>query len=218
MTGTSFRDRRDAGRRLGARLATMGLPDPVVLGLARGGVLVAAEVAEAIGGDLDVLVARKIGHPRQPEYGLGAVAEGGEPVYDQQALERHGMRPSDLEPIVAAERVELRRRMRLYRGDRPFPTLAQRSVVLVDDGIATGVTARAGLRALRAHGPGRLLLAVPVAAAASVRDLAAAADEVVVLEQPARFRAVGQWYDVFDQVSDEQVLAALATPPDRRSR
>jgi putative phosphoribosyl transferase len=209
MTGTSFRDRRDAGRRLGARLATMELPDPVVLGLARGGVLIAAEVAEAIGGDLDVLVARKIGHPRQPEYGLGAVAEGGEPVYDQQALGRHGLRPSDLEPIVAAERVELRRRMRLYRGDRPFPTLAQRSVVLVDDGIATGVTARAAVRDLRAGGASRVVVAVPVVAAATVPVLEAEGSEVVALVVAARFGAVSQWYADFGQTADATVVRLL---------
>ena len=218
MAERVFADRAEAGRLLGAHLAGLGLADPVVLGLPRGGVVVAAHAAAALGTVAEVFVARKIGHPRQPEYGLGALAEGGDPVYDEAAMARLGMRASDLTAVVEAERAELARRVQLYRGSRPFPALTGRTVVLVDDGIATGVTARAALHALRAHSPDRLLLAAPVGAGVSLRDLAGDADEFVVLERPARFVAVGRWYAVFGQVSDETVLELLATPPGRRSR
>ncbi len=186
--------------------------------------MVAAHAAAVLDRAAEVFVARKIGHPHQPEDGLGALAEGGEPVYDRAAMSRLGLQPADLTAVVEAERAELARRVRLYRGGRPFPALAGRTVVLVDDGIATGVTARAALHALRGHRPERLLLAAPVGAAASLRDLAGDADEFVVLERPARFGAVGRWYAVFGQVGDDEVLALLAeqrvlpTRPDPRSR
>jgi putative phosphoribosyl transferase len=218
MAERMFADRAQAGHVLGAHLAGLALADPVVLGLPRGGVVVAAHAAAELDRAAEVFVARKIGHPRQPEYGLGALAEGGEPVYDRAAMSRLGLQPGDLTTVVEAERAELARRVQLYRGSRPFPALAGRTVVLVDDGIATGVTARAALHALRGHGPERLLLAAPVGAEASLRDLVGDADEFVVLERPARFGAVGRWYAEFGQVSDDTVLRLLATPPGRRSR
>jgi putative phosphoribosyl transferase len=171
-----------------------------------------------LGVPADVFVARKIGLPRQPEYGVGAIAEGGEPVFDQRVLRQLRLSAEDLAPVVAAERAEVTRQVRLYRGDRPLPALADRTVVLVDDGIATGATARAALHALRIHAPRHLVLAAPVAASASVLDLGRVANEVSVLEEPPHFGAVGRWYVVFDQVSDDQVLELLATPPGRRSR
>lgn len=213
-----FADRVDAGRRLGQRLHQMDLSDPVLLGLPRGGVVVAAHVAAELDVAVDVLVARKIGHPRQPEYGLGAIAEGGDAFYDLDALRHSGLAEKDLEGVVAAERIELARRVHAYRGGRALAEVSGSTVVLVDDGVATGATARAALRALRAGQPARLLLAVPLAAEASLQDLAAEADELVVLETPTPFGAVGRWYRSFDQVPDEEVIALLATPPGPRSR
>ena len=171
-----------------------------------------------LGVPADVFVARKIGLPRQPEYGVGAIAEGGEPVFDQRALRLLGLSAEDLAPVVAAERAELTRRVRLYRGDRAVPRVEGRTVVLVDDGVATGVTARAALAALRAQAPDRLVLAAPVAAPGSLRDLEGAAVEFAVLTAPSGFAAVGRWYAAFAQVSDDEVIRLLATPPGRRSR
>ena len=212
-TSDIFRDRADAGRRLGVRLSDLGLADkPVVLGLPRGGVAVAAEVAAALNGRLDVLVARKLAHPKQPELALGALAEGGSPVWDDAMLRSMGLTSDDLGHVVAAERQELARRVAAYRGDRPAPDVHGRVVVLVDDGVATGATARAALRAVRDQGAGHLLLAVPVAARESLATFVDA-DEVVALLAPADFVAVGRWYDDFAQLSDEDVRRALAEPP-----
>lgn len=212
-TSDTFRDRVDAGRRLGARLAELGLADgPLVLGLPRGGVTVAAEVAAALGGRLDVLVARKLAHPQQPELALGALAEGGSPVWDAAMLRSMGLTSDDLVYVVAAERRELARRVATYRGDRPAPDVRGRVVVLVDDGVATGATARAALRALRDQGAARLLLAVPVAAAASLAMLTDA-DDIVALLTPRDFVAVGRWYDDFTQLTDDDVRRALAHAP-----
>jgi putative phosphoribosyl transferase len=218
MAQRIFADRAEAGDLLGHSLAGLGLDDPVVLGLPRGGVVVAVHAAAALGVRADVFVARKIGLPRQPEYGVGAIAEGGEPVFELRALRLLGLQPHDLAPVVAAERVELDRRVRLYRGNRAVPRVEGRTVVLVDDGIATGVTARAALAALHAQAPARLVLAAPVAAPGSLRDLEGAADEFAVLTAPIGFAAVGRWYASFPQVSDDEVISLLATPPGRRSR
>ena len=205
-----FVDRQDAGRALAARVVALGLADPVVLALPRGGVPVAAEVARVLRVPLDVLVARKIGLPGQPELGVGAVAEGGPPLLDEAVLSRLGVPTSALEETMVSERVELDRRVARYRGDRPLPPLAGRSVVLVDDGLATGVTARAALRVLRAAEPARLVLAVPVCAPDAAEALGREADDVVCVLSPAGFGAVGAWYRRFDQTSDEEVLALLA--------
>lgn len=205
-----FRDRCQAGRALGEQVAALAVPDPVVLALPRGGVPVAAEVAAALDAPFDVLVARKIGLPGRPEFGVGALAEGGEPLFDDAVLSRLGVRRQDLAGEVSREREELARRVARYRAGRALPSLAGRDVVLVDDGLATGVTARAALRALRRGGPARLVLAVPVGAPDSLRLLAKDADEVVCVLQPERFRAVGAWYERFDQTTDEQVLDLLA--------
>jgi putative phosphoribosyl transferase len=218
MAQRIFADRAEAGFLLGRALAGLDLDDPVVLGLPRGGVVVAAYAASELGVPAEVFVARKIGLPKQPEYGVGAIAEGGEPVFDERALRHLDLQPDDLAPVVAAERAELARRVRLYRGDRPVPRLGGRTVVLVDDGIATGVTARAALEALRSRGPSRLVLAAPVGAPASLRALDDAGAELAVLDRPAGFVSVGRWYDVFGQVSDDEVLRLLATPPGPRSR
>ncbi|MQY07834.1 phosphoribosyltransferase [Actinomadura macrotermitis] len=204
-----FADRAEGGRRLAGRLAPLGLEGAVVLALPRGGVPVAREVADRLGGPLEVLVTRKIGYPPSPELGVGAVAEGGEPVFDHGLLRRLGLVPGDLAGTVAAERAELDRRVRVYRGGRPLPEVRSRAVVVVDDGLATGGTARAALRAVRARGPARLVLAVPVAARSTVGALAGEADEIVTVAEPESFHAVGQWYGDFDQLTDADVLARL---------
>jgi putative phosphoribosyl transferase len=225
-----FADRRAAGRLLAARLrhalpapggrqaegepsgASPDLADtrPLVLALPRGGVPVAREVADALAAPLDVLVTRKIGYPRQPELGVGAIAEGGEPVYDDEFLRRLGLSRGDLAPVVARERAELDRRVRVYRGGRPPPDVAGRLVVLVDDGLATGVTARAALRSLRSRSAGQTVLAVPVAAPSSAAAMLSEADSVVALALPGTFRAVGEWYVSFGQLTDSDVLKLLA--------
>lgn len=203
-----FRDRRDAGRQLAAALAGLGLHDPVVLALPRGGVPVAAEVAGALGAPLDVLVARKVGAPGHREYGIGAIAEGGVAVADESALRALGVTAAQYQELAAAEQAELDRRVRRYRADRPLPALAGRDVVLVDDGLATGMTAEAALRSIRDRASGRVVLAVPVGAPEAVDRLAGVA-EVVCLARPDDFRAVGRWYERFDQTADEEVLALL---------
>jgi putative phosphoribosyl transferase len=221
-----FTDRQAAGRLLAERLATeVALHDwaerTVVLGLPRGGVAVAKQVAMVLGAPMDVIVTRKVGYPPQPELGVGAIAEdltaeahgdvvAGPPVFDTGLLARLGLMPEDLAGVVAAEEAELARRVRVYRGGRPPPKVAGRCVIVLDDGLATGATARAALRALRAARPGYLVLAVPVAsppAAAAIRD---EADQVVILATPRRFASVGEWYRSFGQLTDADVLALLA--------
>jgi putative phosphoribosyl transferase len=181
-----------------------------VLGLPRGGVPVAFEVARALGAELDVILVRKIGAPFHPEYGVGAIAEEGVRFVDQGALEALGIEPAELERIVAAEREELERRRRLYRGDRPAIPLAKRTVILVDDGVATGGTATAAVRAARQRGAAKVVLAVPVGPPDAPRRFAAEVDEFVCLEAPEDFFAVGAYYQRFGQTSDEEVRDLLA--------
>jgi putative phosphoribosyl transferase len=203
-----FRDRADAGQRL-ASVLTGPWHRPVVLGLPRGGVPVAAVVADQLDARLDVFVARKIGAPGHPELGIGAIAEG-DVVVTTDTVQLLRVADDDLERRIDAERQELARRVARYRGDRSLPEVHGADVVLVDDGLATGVTAEAALRALRSHGPARLVLAVPVGAPDTVRRLRDVADEVVSVEQPPHFQAVGQWYHDFAATTDDEVLRHLA--------
>ena len=208
---TRFTDRAHAGRVLAGRLDDLRLRSPVVLGLPRGGVPVAAEVAGGLGAPFDVFVARKVGAPGQEELGIGAVAEGlGPPVISGEAL---GLRPADLDALVRRAREEVARRVDLYRAGRDLPQMRGADVVLVDDGLATGLTAEAALRALRERRPSRLVLAVPVGARQAVRRLAEVADDVVCVRKPADFVAVGEWYADFSQTTDEEVRELLARSP-----
>ena len=204
-----FRDRTDAGRRLADHLRSLDLSDPVVLALPRGGVPVAVEVAAALGAPLDVLVARKVGAPGHKEFGIGAIAEGGGVVANGDAVRALELSTDDWHRLVAAEQRELERRVLRYRGDRPFPNVEGRDVIVVDDGLATGVTAEAAVRALRAKSPRRVVLAVPTCAPQTAERLAQIADDVVCLIAPPSFQAVGQWYERFDQTTDDQVVALL---------
>ncbi|HEU4383444.1 MAG TPA: phosphoribosyltransferase family protein [Anaeromyxobacteraceae bacterium] len=205
-----FEDRRDAGRRLAELLARYRKDRPVVLGLPRGGVLVASEVARALGAPLDVLVARKLGAPGMPEYGIGAIAEGGAIFVSAGAVRELSIRPEEIAAIAERENAELQRRVRLYRGDRPFPEVRGRTAILVDDGIATGGTVRAAIRSLRGREPWRLVLAAPVVAFQTAMSLLSEVDDLVYVDAPEDFVAVGVWYRRFGQISDEEVAACLA--------
>ena len=210
-----FADRADAGRRLGAELAGLGLARPLLVGLARGGVPVAVAAAAVLGGEaeVDIGVARKVTRPGRPEAGLGAVAADGDPVWFTDALEQQGLRPEELAEQVADERAEARRREAAY-GATWRERAPGRDVVLVDDGVATGVTALAALRALEVVGPARLVLATPVIAPATVDRLRRAwGGEVVAVTVPAEFRSVGEYYDDFGQLSDADVRTCAAGPP-----
>ena len=206
-----FRDRTDAGRQLAEVLrdAGIGEHDAVVLGLPRGGVPVAFEVARALRLPLDVIVVRKLGVPFQPELAMGAIGEGGVRVENQEVMHSSGLHAVDIEAVERRERVELERRARQYRGDRPRMDLTGRCAVIVDDGIATGSTARAACQVARAHGAARVVLAVPVASRAAVAALRDVCDELFCVEVPEPFYAVGEWYRDFSQTTDEQVVDLL---------
>jgi predicted phosphoribosyltransferase len=209
-----FADRRDAGRQLGERLRTLAAEEPVVVALPRGGVPVAREVAAGLEAPLEILAVRKLGAPHNPEYGIGALAEDGTLVIDAEAMEVLGLDNGRLEAIVAAEAAELARRVETYRGGRAPLDLARRTVVVVDDGVATGLTDTAALRAVRGRGARRVVLAVPVSSPDALGRLRAEADEVVCLQVPPRLHGVSQWYRDFSQVSDEEVLLELHTRAD----
>ena len=207
-----FEDRRDAGRRLLAAVREQQLDDPIVLALPRGGVPVAAEIARGIDAPLDVLVVRKLGVPWQPELAFGAIASGGVHVLNDDMVDRvPGLESDAIEAVVARETLELERRERAYRGARPFPDLADRTVVIVDDGLATGATMRASVAAVRQLGPALIVVAVPVGSPEAVRTLTREADTVICLEAPPGFRAVGQYYRDFGQTTDAEVCDTLAS-------
>jgi putative phosphoribosyl transferase len=205
-----FRDRAEAGRQLAAALEHLRGADPVVVGLPRGGVVVAAEVARALGAPLDVIVVRKVGVPSQPELGMGAVGEGNVRVRNADVVALARVTAAEVERVEARERAEVERRARLFRGARPPIPLAGRAVIVVDDGIATGGTARAALEVARALDAGRVVLAVPVAPPDTLAELGAVADEVVALRVPETMMAIGLWYDDFTQTGDDEVQSLLA--------
>ena len=212
-----FANRREAGRILAEALRKYaGRGDVVVLGLPRGGVPVAAEVARALGTPLDVLVVRKLGAPGQEELAIGAIGEGGVRVLHAGLVRSLGLREPDLERITAREERELERRVAAYRGGHGALPVEGKTVIVVDDGVATGATMRAGLRALRVMGAAKLVAAAPVGAEDSVAALAEDADDVVVPQTPAWFTAVGRWYEDFGQTTDDEVRRLLAE--NRRTR
>ncbi|MGB9792126.1 MAG: phosphoribosyltransferase [Thermacetogeniaceae bacterium] len=204
-----FQDRKSAGRLLAERLLKYRGEDVLVLGVPRGGVIVAAEVAKALGAPLDVIISRKIGAPFNPELALGAVAPDGTVLYDERLLNVFGLRKEDLQGEVERQLEEIARRQRLYRGGREPLRYEGRTVIVVDDGIARGFTLRAALRSIRDQRPKKLVLAVPVAPPETVDKLSCEADEVICLETPREFYAVGQFYCDFRQTSDQEVIEAL---------
>ena len=203
-----FVDRQEAGRQLAEALSDLKGEDVVVLGIPRGGVVVAAEVARAHGWRLDTVIPRKVRAPGNPELGLGAIAPGVR-VLDERMLEMLGVSESYLEREIAEEEREIERRSEAYRRGRPAVDVEDKVAVVVDDGIATGGTATAAVRWAKAEGARRVILAVPVAPAEGVRNLSREADEVVCLETPEPFYAVGQWYQEFPQTSDQEVVDLL---------
>lgn len=215
-----FRNRRDAGRRLAAELRTYAnRSDVIVLALPRGGVPVGYEVATALDVPLDVFVVRKLGLPWHDELAMGALASGGVRILDDDLIRVARVSTEDIERVTAAEQVELERRERRYRGDRPFPDLTGKTVLLVDDGLATGSTMRVAVAALRQEVPRRIVVAVPVAAPATCDAFRDIADDIVCAVTPEPFRAVGLWYDDFSQTTDEEVhelLVQAGVPPKSR--
>jgi len=206
-----FRDREQAGRLLGEALARYdGDPAVVVLGLPRGGIPVAHEVARRLHAPLDVFLVRKLGVPGHEELAMGAIASGGTRVLNDEVVRELNLPPQVIDAVAERERAELDRRERAYRGDRPVPAVVRgRTVILVDDGLATGSTMRAAAEAVRAKAPSRVVIAVPVGAPETCDALRTEADEVVCLMTPDTFRAVGMWYDDFHQTTDDEVRAHL---------
>jgi predicted phosphoribosyltransferase len=205
-----FRDRRVAGQRLAHELRHhANRRDVIVLALPRGGVPVGFEVASALAAPLDVFVVRKLGLPWHEELAMGAIASGGVNVLDRRLIRVAGVSDAELARVIASEEAELHRRERLYRGDRAFPDVRGRTVILVDDGLATGATMRVAVEALRLEGPARIVVAVPVAAPETCEAFRDVADEVVCAATPEGFEAVGQWYADFSQTTDETVHELL---------
>lgn len=205
-----FHDRTEAGEKLAETLAARGFDNPVVLALPRGGVPVALPVAKRLGAPLDLLLVRKLGCPGNRELAAGAVVEGGAPVFNREVLAMHRLTEEDFAAELVGKRAEIAARRKAWLADRDPVALAGKTAIVVDDGIATGATVKAALQGLRARGPARVVLAVPVAPADSLADLAPLCDEVICLETPARFYAVGAQYRVFDQIQDAAVAKMLA--------
>lgn len=207
-----FEDRRAAGRALVPEVQRCKLDDPIILGLPRGGVPLAYEIAVALRAPLDTIVVRKLGVPSQPELAFGAIASGGVRVINDDVLQSvFGLDDDSIEQIAGREMQELRRREQVYRLDRPYPDLAGKDVVLVDDGLATGATMRAAAEAVKTRSPSSVVVAVPVGSTSAVAWVAAIVDRVICLESPASFYAVGQFYSDFRQTSDEEVRDLLHT-------
>lgn len=205
-----FRDRQEAGRLLAQALVFLeGKEDVIVLGIPRGGVVVAAEVARVIGAPLDVYITRKIGAPHNPELAIGAIASSGDVVLDEDLIESLGVSPEYVQGETERQRREIERRLKKYRGNRPAQKLSGRNVLLVDDGVATGATTLAAIRALKKQEPAALIVAIPVGPLDAIARLKEGVDRLVCLDTPQPFWAVGAFYEVFDQTSDEEVVRLL---------
>ena len=210
-----FADRREAGRELATLLQrTLHTQDVLVLALPRGGVPVAYEIATALHATLDVFLVRKLGTPGHSELAMGAIASGGTRVINEDVVQALRIPPHDIEAVAAREQAELDRRDLAYRRGRPLPSLTGRTVILVDDGLATGSTMKAAVQAVKQHGPSRVIVAVPVGAPETCRALRALADDVVCARMPVEFSAVGQWYRDFSQTTDEEVIELLKGRPE----
>ena len=212
-----FTDRREAGRQVAAALKEFASPTPVVIGLPRGGVVVAAQVARALNAPLDVLIAKKLGSPQNEEVGIGAIAPGGVVLIDEAAVTSLGISTAALARIVAKQTSEADRRAKLYRSKRPAVEVRGRTVILVDDGLATGITARAAIRAVKRNAPASLVLAVPVCSMEAAELLRAEVDVFITLYTPAPFQAVSIYYGDFEPTTDAEVLALLEENAQRMS-
>ena len=208
-----FADRRDAGRQLAQVVGHLKSPDTIVLGLPRGGVPVAAEVARALEAPMDVIVVRKLGVPGHEELAMGAIGEGGVEVIHREVVDPLGITPDEIVRVERRELVELDRRVKAFRRSGPAPDIEGRQVVIVDDGIATGSTARAACQVARAQGAARVVVAVPVAPQGWERRFSVVADELIALHTPRRFGAIGAFYRDFRQTPDEEVTQLLAATP-----
>jgi putative phosphoribosyl transferase len=204
-----FENRSEAGQLLGERLSYLASEQPIVLGLPRGGVPVAFEIARALTSPLDVLVVRKLGVPFQPELAFGAIGEDDAQVLNTQLVQQLGLSRVTIAEVVRRERAELIRRAELYRGKRIALALIGRTVAIVDDGLATGATARVAVEVARARGANRIIIAVPVSPREAIAELKLLTDEVISLYVPTQFRAVGEWYEDFDQITDDEVTSLL---------
>ncbi len=204
-----FEDRVEAGRKLGEALKHYRDQDVIILAVPRGGVVVGYEVARALNAPLDVVIPRKIGAPGQPELAIGAIAIDEKPLLDHQMINLLGVSAEYIKAEVRRQKEEIERRRKIYRNDRPFPDLSGKTVILVDDGIATGYTMMAAAHAIRRMQPGKLVLAVPVAPPEAVARLKPLVDELIVLETPEPFFSVGSWYERFEQTTDEEVIELL---------
>jgi predicted phosphoribosyltransferase len=216
LPSSRFRDRQEAGRQLAGRLTPYAKRDDVVvLALPRGGVPVAFEIARALEAPLDVFVVRKLGAPGHPEFAIGAIATRGVRVLSDDVIAELGIPPATIEHVAERERLELERQEKAYHANRPTLALRGKTVIVIDDGLATGSTMEAAVKALREYYPAKIIVASPVGAADSCRRLRAVADEAICLQTPEPFNAVGQWYWVFDQTTDAEVVELLRRANDR---
>lgn len=205
----NFQDRKEAGRRLGKILKKYKFESPIILAIPRGGVVVGFEVAKLLKAPLDVIIARKVGVPTQPELGMGAVAEGGVKILDKDLIEQIRIPRGSVNEVIAKERAEIKRRRSLYRGNKPITNIENRVVILVDDGLATGVSARAAIESIKKLRPKKIIFAAPVCAKESEQNLRHLVDELFCILIPPGFDSVGRWYQNFDQVTDEEVKELL---------
>lgn len=205
-----FKDRTEAGQMLASELLQFASENPVVLGMPRGGVVLAYEIAQALHAPLDVIVARKIGAPGQPEYAIGAIAPGGIRIFNPEAMPYFEGNSPEIEELIRLEQLEMERRIKLYRGDHAELDVKNKTVIIVDDGLATGQSALAAIRSVRQQHPKKIVLAVGACALSSARILQAEVDILVCLSMPEYFYAVGEWYQDFSQTSDQEVIDLLS--------